>query len=175
MAAFSDKKTFSLLFESLNLKKMPRAGWLTAKAQHESLADHSFGAALISLALARMEGLSEEEENLLLKRVLLHDLHEVRVGDLSKLQREYVSADYKRAEREMLTGTHLQPEIALLSNERFSMLSHDADKLDMLFVAIDNANGGNKNMSVFIKSALSQIKSRSGKKLAKMALKELKK
>ena len=171
----SDKKTFELLFESLNLKKMPRAGWLTAKAPHESLADHSFGTALISLALARMEKLSEEEENALLKRALLHDLHEARVGDLSRLQRQYVSADYKKAEKEMLTGTHLEPELAILSNERLSLLSHDADKLDMLLVAIDNANGGNRNMERFIKSALSQIKSRSGKKLARMALKKLKK
>lgn len=170
----SDKKTFELLFESLNLKKMPRAGWLTAKAPHESLADHSFGAAIISIALARMEKLSEEEGNALLRRALLHDLHEARVGDLSKLQREYVSADYERAEKEMLTGTYLQPELAMLFDKRLSILSHDADKLDMLLMAIDNANGGNKNMGGFIKSALSQIKSKSGKKLAKMALSKLK-
>lgn len=166
-----DKKTFSLLFESLSLKKFPRMGWLIKRAPHESLADHSFGVALVALALARMENLGEKDEAALVRRALLHDLHEARVGDLSKLQRQYVKADYARAEKELLEGTHLEPEIALLSGERLRTLAHDADKLDMLFQAIDNGNAGNRGMRPFIRSALSQIKSRSGKKLAKLALK----
>ena len=93
MANPSDEKTFSLLFESLSLKKLPRMGWLIEKAPHESLADHSFGAAIIALALARMEGLGEAEEAALVRRALLHDLHESRIGDLTRLQRLYVKAD----------------------------------------------------------------------------------
>ena len=42
-------------------------------------------------------------------------------------------------------------------------------------MAIMNANAGNKNMAIFMKSALREIKSRSGKKLAKLALAKLKK
>ena len=171
----SDEKTFSLLFESLSLKKLPRMGWLIERAPHESLADHSFGAAIIALALARMEGLNGQVEAALLRRALLHDLHEARVGDLSRLQRQYVKADYARAEKEMLEGTHLWPEISLLKGEKLAILAHDADKLDMLFQAIDYANAGNKNMQRFIDAALEQIKSKSGKKLAKMALAKLKK
>ncbi len=171
----SDEKTFSLLFESLSLKKLPRMGWLIERAPHESLADHSFGAAIIALALARMEGLGEKDEAALLRRALLHDLHEARVGDLSRLQRQYVKADYGRAEKEMLEGTHLEPEIGLLGDERLAALSHDADKLDMLFQAIDYANAGNGNMQRFIDAALEQIKSPSGKKLAKLALARIKK
>ena len=171
----SDEKTFSLLFESLSLKKLPRMGWLIERAPHESLADHSFGAAIIALALARMEGLNGQEEASLLRRALLHDLHEARVGDLSRLQRQYVKADYLRAEKEMLEGTHLGPEIGLLRGEKLAILAHDADKLDMLFQAIDYQNAGNKNMQKFIDAALEQVKSKSGKKLAKMALAKRKK
>lgn len=170
----SDGKTLSLLFESLSMKKLPRAGWLVERAPHESLADHSFGAALIALALARMEKLSESDEAALLRRALLHDLHEARIGDLSRLQRKYVTADYERAEKEMLEGTHLDDEIALLAGEKLAVLAKDADKLDMLLQAIDYANAGNRNMQRFIDAALGQIKSRSGKKLAKMALERMK-
>ncbi len=175
MANPSDEKTFSLLFESLSLKKLPRMGWLIEKAPHESLADHSFGAAIIALALARMEGLGEAEEAALVRRALLHDLHESRIGDLSRLQRLYVKADYEKAEKELLEGTHLSPEIALLKGEKLAILTKDADKLDMLFQAIDNQNAGNKNMQRFIDAALLQIKSKSGKKLAKFALSRIKK
>ncbi|MFA6489734.1 MAG: HD domain-containing protein [Candidatus Micrarchaeia archaeon] len=175
MAKPSEQKTFDLIFESLSLKKLPRMGWLIEKAPHESLADHSFGAAIIALALARMEGLPEKEEAALIRRALLHDLHESRVGDLSRLQRQYVKADYERAEKELLEGTHLEQEIPLLRGERLAILTKDADKLDMLFQAIDYQNAGNKHMQRFIDAALEQIKSKSGKKLAKMALARIKK
>ena len=175
MAKPSERKTFGLLFESLSLKKLPRMGWLIEKAPRESLADHSFGAAIIALALARMEKLSGQDEAALLRRALLHDLHEARVGDLSRLQRQYVKADYERAEKEMLSGTHLEPEAGLLKGERLAILCKDADKLDMLFQAIDYANAGNRNMQRFIDAALEQIKSPSGKKLAKLALGKIKK
>jgi len=166
----SDKKTLELLFESLNMKKVPRAGWKLRRAPHESLADHSFGAALCALALARMERLSKEEEYSLLRRALFHDLHESRIGDLHKIARQYVKSDEKRAEREMLSGTYFEPELSLLQNKRLDLLSHDSDKLDMLLQAIDYANGGNRNMGEFFRSALRQIKSKSGKKLARLAL-----
>jgi len=175
MANPSAEKTFSLLFESLSLKKLPRMGWLIEKAPHESLSDHSFGAAIISLALARMENLPAEEEAALVRRALLHDLHEARVGDLSRLQRQYVTADYARAEKEMLEGTHLKKEIPLLAGEKLAVLCKDADKLDMLFQAIDYHNAGNRNMRRFIDAALEQIKSPSGKKLANLALGRIKK
>ena len=171
----SDEKTFSLLFEALSLKKLPRMGWLIEGAPHESIADHSFSTATIALALARMEGLSAQDEAALVRRALLHDLHEARVGDLSRLQRQYITGDLKRAERDMLEGTHLEQEIALLKGEKLSVLSHDADKLDMLFQAIDYQNAGNKNMQRFIDAALEQVKSKSGKKLAKLALAKRKK
>ncbi len=174
MANSSDKKTLSLLFESLSLKKMPRAGWLIERAPRESLADHSFGAAIIALALARMEKLNESDEAALLRRALLHDLHEARIGDLSRLQRKYVQADYARAEKEMLEGTHMEPETGLLQGEKLAVLCKDADKLDMLLQAIDYANSGNRNMQRFIDAALEQIKSKSGKTLAKMALERMK-
>jgi len=170
-----DKGTFILLLEALAMKKLPRAGWIVELAPRESLADHSFSTALISLALARMEGLGEREEHALLRAALLHDLHEARVGDLSRLQRKYVRADYARAEKEMLGQTHFEEELRLLADEKLSPLVKDADKLDMLFQAIDYANAGNKNMERFIGAALEQIKSDSGKKLAKMALSRLKK
>ena len=170
-----DQKTLDLLFESMNLKKVPRAGWLIRGAPRESLADHSFGAAMFAIVLSRMEGLSEKDEAALVRRALLHDLHEARVGDLSKLARKYVISNESRAEKEMLTGTCLEPEIKLLAGEKLALLTHDCDKLDMLFQAVEYSNAGNKNMGEFVDSALSQIKTKSGKSLARLALAKLKK
>lgn len=171
MPISSDKKTFSLLLESFSLKNLPRTGWVIAKAPYESVADHSFGVAVIALALARMEGLSGKDEALLLRRSLFHDLHEARLGDLTPGQKRKAKPDEAKVEREMLEGTHLEKELPLLRlTGKLAVLSKDADSLDMLFRAIEHANAGHKGMQSFINSALGQTKSKSGKKLAEMAL-----
>jgi putative hydrolases of HD superfamily len=173
--AASEKMTFSPLLEAFSLKNLPRTGWVIAKAPRESVADHSFGATVIALGLARMEKLDPDEEAALLRRALLHDLHEARIGDLTPEQKRKERPDEAKVEGEMLTGTVLEEEIALLRGKKLALLAQDADKLDMLFRAIENANGGNLNMDPFINSALGQIKSKSGKRLAKMALERLEK
>ncbi len=166
------KRPLQLLLEALSLKKLPRTGWIIAKAPSESVAEHSFGVALIALALARMEKLSEKEEASLVRLALLHDLHEARIGDLTPEQKRKIKPNEAKVEKEMLSGTLLAKEILLLRNKnsKLAVLCKDADCLDMLFRAVENKKAGNKKMQQFIKSVLKQIKSKSGKKLAEMAL-----
>ena len=138
------------------------------------MAEHTYGVALIALVLARMEKLPAKDEHALLRIALLHDLHEARIGDLVPSQKARIRPDEAKVEREMLTGTLFEKETGLLSGKRASarvmLLAKDADRLDMLFRAVENRNGGSARMQEFIDSALSQIKSRSGKHLARLAL-----
>lgn len=166
-------KAFSLLLESLTLKNLPRTGWVLRSAPRESVAEHTYGTAVIALLLARMEKLSARDEHALLRLALLHDLHEARIGDLVPSQKKAKKPDERKTEREMLSGTPLELETALLAGKagaRVLMLAHDADRLDMLFRALENERKGNARMQEFIDSALRGIKSKSGKKLAKEAL-----
>jgi len=171
-------KSLSLLLEALSLKNLPRTGWTLRGAPRESVAEHVYGAATIALVLSRMEKLAAKDEHTLLRIALLHDLHEARIGDLVPSQKEKLKPDEAKVEREMLSGTALSGEIALLSGKKASkrilMLARDADRLDMLFRALENKSKGNVRMQEFIDSALLQIKSRSGKKLAGLALREKK-
>ena len=163
-------KSIPLLLEALSLKNLPRTGWVLRKAPRESVAEHTYGTAIIALLLSRMEKLPAKDEHALLRIALLHDLHEARIGDLVPSQKKRIKPDEAKVEREMLTGTHFEQEIALLSGARASVrimtLAKDADRLDMLFRAVENRKGGSARMQEFIDSALSQIKSKSGKKLA---------
>ena len=164
-------KTGALLLEALSLKNLPRTGWILRGASRESVAEHVYGTAIIALALARMEKLSAKDEATLLRIALLHDLHEARIGDLVPTQKARIKPDETKVEREMLTGTLFEKEIKLLANKgKLSALANDADRLDMLFRALENKKGGSARMQEFIDSALVQIKSKSGKRLAKMAL-----
>lgn len=170
----SNGRHLLLLHEALSLKNLPRTGWALRGAPRESVAEHVYGTAIIALALARMEKLSARDEAALVRIALLHDLHEARIGDLVPSQKRKLLPDERGVERKMLSGTLFAKEIPLLSGKRASkriqMLAADADRLDMLFRALENREKGSKRMQEFIASALSQVKSESGKELAAMAL-----
>jgi putative hydrolases of HD superfamily len=172
----SPPKSFTLLLEALSLKNLPRTGWVLRGAPRESVAEHTHGTAVIALMLSRMEKLGAADEAALVRIALLHDLHEARIGDLVPEQKKKVKPDEAKVEREMLSGTLFEPEILLLSGahakKRVMLLAHDADRLDMLFRAVENEKGGSARMQEFIDSALAQIKSKSGKKLSRLAIAE---
>ena len=68
------------LIEALRLKDVVRAGWVRAGVQNpESVAAHSWGMALLATQLC------PEDVNLcrVLELCILHDLAEVRVGDIT--------------------------------------------------------------------------------------------
>ena len=71
-------------FEVLHLKQVFRKGWLERglpPARCESVAEHSFGNAMLCLLLAQQQpGLNVEK---ILRMALVHDLGEVYVGDLT--------------------------------------------------------------------------------------------
>jgi len=173
MAANKGKFPLFLLMEALSLKNILRTGWVLRNAPHESVAEHTYGTAVIALILARMENLKAADEAALVRIALLHDLHEARLGDLVPSQKKKLQPNEAKVEREMLSGTPLAPEIALLSGKQASkrvvLLANDADRLDMLFRAVENRKCGHARMAEFIVSALSQIKSKSGKELARLA------
>ena len=171
----SDERTYHLLLDALSLKHLPRKGWVLRDAPHESVGEHIFGVAIIALCLAKMESLSKDEEALLLKAALLHDLHETKLGDLVPEEKKRMKPDEEGTEKEMAKGTHLEEELPFKLPSSIAMLLKDSDSLDMLLRAIENANVGNAKMGEFVSSAMQQIKSGSGKKLAKMALARLRK
>lgn len=128
-------------FQVGNLKRTPRSGWLSIGIKDcESVAEHSFRAALIAYLLAKEEGLGENEAKGVAMAVLLHDVHEARVGDLTKLSRKYVKIDEKMAVAESLGP------FAGLATERGGKVAdivRDADLLEMFFQAKEYMDEGN--------------------------------
>jgi len=66
----------------LELKNIPRQGWKDKLDMDyvESVADHSYSAAMMSMVLSDLEGLDTEK---IIKMALLHDLAESVVGDIT--------------------------------------------------------------------------------------------
>ena len=68
------------LLEMLELKQLPRTGWVRSGINNpESVAAHSWGMAILALKLTP----KELDLSKVLSLCLIHDIPEVRVGDLT--------------------------------------------------------------------------------------------
>lgn len=154
-----------LFAEIMRLKAVPRTGWLLRGVRDvESVADHSYGVALISLFLAdraRDRGL-EVDTVRVLRMALIHDLTETRTGDLPRTYKDYVDpAELRKADdriaEEMLGG--LSEENLRARHEYEERKSIEArivkaaDKLDLLLQAREYELGGAKSLNEFWSNA----------------------
>jgi putative hydrolase of HD superfamily len=150
-----------LLLDAHRLKAAPRTGWaLRGVADAESVADHSFGVALVCLILAELVDQSIDRAKLL-TIALLHDLPESVIGDLPAPAAIHFPPDAKRQAGALALGELLR---ALPWAEEWhawwreyedgtsaeGRLVRDADRLDMLIQAhIYEQTTGNRWLGEF--------------------------
>ncbi len=150
----------SLLLELGNLKRLPRTGWLLRGIPNpESIADHSYRVALITLFLAdelKAKGVEIDVERAL-KIALLHDLAEARVTDIPLTAQHYLDKGKaeKKALMELLLASPSPREYFKLWREYEEGLSLEgrlvkfADKLEMLIQAYEYERAGFSNLDEF--------------------------
>ena len=130
-----NKRDIEFLFEIGAIRNMPR-GWVQHVGQDvASITEHSFRVVWIALAIARKEGVGDE--NKIIKMALVHDIAESRVSDLSYIQKVYVKADEEKAAKDMFEKTSFedfQSDILKEYEKRESIeakIVKDADNLDI--------------------------------------------
>jgi putative hydrolase of HD superfamily len=164
------RRLADFVFEALFLKRTPRSGYSFLGRGEESVAEHSFGVALIAFALARMNGAADLER--VMKLSLFHDLAEARTGDLNYMNKRYVSAQEDMATRDLARGLPFEGEILCLyrvwkSAERLeARLAADADQLDLLVELARHRAEGSRAAEDWIRFALLRLKTPEGKALA---------
>jgi putative hydrolase of HD superfamily len=159
------------------LKRYKRTGWLIAGVSDpESIADHSFRAAVLAGIIAAMEGADPARAALL---SVFHDSQETRLTDIPYLAKAYV----QRAPNEQVTADQTRgmpgPVADLIATtvgeyeEKTSLearCARDADKLECLVQAIEYREQGNQNIQPWIDSSLAALQTASAKELADEAL-----
>lgn len=157
-----------LLQAATTLKRLPRAGWLFAGvAQPESVADHSWGTALLALALGATinrdpaaNGLSAPlDVGRVAQIAVVHDLAESIVTDLPRRATQLLGKAVKHeAEAKALAQLvgDLPASDFLAIWQEYSELTtpegrlvHDADKLEMMHQALTYERAGNQNLGEF--------------------------
>ena len=140
-----------LLLEALKLKSLPRTGWLRAGIENpESVAAHSWGVAWLCMILCP----KELNKLKVLEMAIIHDLAEVRIGDITPYdgievaeKHEMESAAFVEMTEQLCNRQHLRD----LWNEQSAEADFvkQMDKLDMALQAQEY--GG---LEEFIDSAL---------------------
>jgi putative hydrolase of HD superfamily len=162
---------FDFFYLTSELKKIPRKGWKNKVGiEHpESVADHSYGTAIMAMVLSDSHKLDTEK---ILKMALLHDLAESITGDFTP---EEISKENKKiaegdAMKEILSKlpTNLVVEYDRIWQEyiqadtKESILLHEIDKLEMAIQAAKYSSEGfsNEKLGLFVDSAKKEIKSK---------------
>ncbi|AAL80519.1 HD family hydrolase [Pyrococcus furiosus DSM 3638] len=136
------------------LKRIPRMGWLIKGVPNpESVADHSYRVAFITLLLAeelKKKGVEIDVEKAL-KIAIIHDLGEAIITDLPLSAQKYLNKE----EAEAKALKDVLPEYTELFEEYSKALTLEgqlvkiADKLDMIIQAYEYELSGAKNLSEF--------------------------
>jgi len=150
------ERFIDFIAEAGKLKRLPRTGWVESGVPDpESVADHSFRVALITLVLADVKGLDSLKA---VRMALLHDLAEAETGDLTPTQKgknpeaseeaenaamarlleklpDAIRGDYAAAWREFCEYSTTE-----------ARLVRDADKLEMVMQASEYEGSGSDRM-----------------------------
>ena len=155
----------------LELKNIPRQGWKDKLDMDnvESVADHSYSTAIMSMVLSDLEGLDTEK---IIKMALLHDLAESIVGDITpdKMNGERkINMENKAMIQilENLPSSISQQYIVLWydfqkNSSKEANFLHEIDKLEMVFQAKFYLDKGisKEKLRSFFKTANNEIKSK---------------
>ncbi len=147
-----------------NLKKISRQGWIDKLSldNPESVADHSYSMAVISMVISDLENYNSEK---IIKMVLLHDLAESKIGDYTpeQLSKEKKNKIENNAFNEiiknlpnLIKSQYLQIWQEYQENSSLeSKLVHQIDKLEMALQANIYKKDGHskKELESFFKSA----------------------
>ncbi|MDR2200096.1 MAG: HD domain-containing protein [Deltaproteobacteria bacterium] len=158
------------VYEALFLKRTPRSGYKFLGRGEESVAEHSYGAILVSFVLSRMRvGVDTEK---MLKLALFHDLPEARTGDLNYMNKRYVKSLEDKALADLAAALPFEDELKELRREWVLgespevRLVRDADQLDMIAELSRHETEGSESAGEWIRYALKRLQTPEGKALA---------
>ncbi len=165
------KRTVEFLYEAGMLKKTPRTGYQFLGSGSESVAEHSFRAAILGYVLAGMEKGADVDKTI--RMCLFHDLPEARTGDHNYVNKKYVTVDEKKALQDQTRDLPFADDIMALADEfndattLEARIAKDADQLDLILELKGHQDTGNPNAKEWLVYALKRLCTESGKTLGR--------
>jgi len=145
----------NFFYEIGNLRKVLRAHQQTLLAHDptDNIASHSFRCALIGYFLAKE---LKADSDKVLKMCLLHDIEEIRSGDMNWLNKKYVKVFETEIREDQLKNLPHNKEFLELSEEynqrktKEAKIAKDADLLDQVLLLKEYAWQGNNEAKLWL-------------------------
>jgi putative hydrolase of HD superfamily len=128
------ERNLHFLFQLGSLRHIERSWRQYFGTEMATDLEHTMRVIFIALMLAKME--KKGDESLIIKMALIHDLAESITGDLTPIQKKYVTIDEEKAVQDMFDRTSLEEYIIIAQEYRSrssieSKIVKDADNLDI--------------------------------------------
>ncbi len=169
------KQLVDLFFEARILKEIPRSGFSFLGVGKESVAEHVFLTTFIGFTIAQI--IKDINSEKLISMCLVHDMCETRTGDLSYVQKMYVTAHEKKVQKDILRNIpfgHTMVDLMAEFNEGSTLeaqLARDADQLSFVIELKNLSDMGYDPPDKWMPHVISRIKTPIGKKLADTIIK----
>lgn len=156
------------IYEATMLKATPRSGFAFLGTGSESVADHSYGAAVAGYVLGLMAKANASHVVLL---CLFHDLHEAATGDFNYVNHRYDKCDANTAMHDACKGAGIGDNILPLWREfeerqtPEARLARDADQIDLISALRRQLAAGNQFAAEWLKSAVARLITPAGQQL----------
>jgi len=162
------------IFEASYLKRIKRSGTnlLLGVPDSESIPEHTFYACLWALVLSHLN--SKLDKAILLAMCLIHDLEEVRTGDLNLINKIYHPNNLEtKAFSDMWKGSKLGKTLSKIQYERIqgksleAIYASDCDYLSELLLEKEYYEKGVKEAKEWMNFTYKRLKTILGKKIAR--------
>ncbi|OGM20358.1 hypothetical protein A2863_04460 [Candidatus Woesebacteria bacterium RIFCSPHIGHO2_01_FULL_38_9b] len=167
------------IFEARYLKRIKRSGTsiLLGSQIKESIPEHSFYVSLFGILMKHINPMLDLGK--LLTMCIIHDVEEVRTGDLHQVNRLYYKVDPElMAFSDMWKGSKLGEKLTDIHTERHesksseAMASYDCDTLAELILEKEYLNQGTKEAKEWMEFTIQRLKTAEGKRIAEVIVKE---
>lgn len=172
------KNIIKSIFEARFLKRIKRSGTsiLLGPELSESIPEHTFYTTLWAIVLHSLDTTLDLEK--ILTMCIIHDLEEVRTGDLNQLNRLYFTQDPElKAFSDMWKGSALGKRLTKFHKERIesktneAKAANDSDVLAELIIEKEYYERGTKEAKEWMEFTTKRLRTDLGKKVAKVILK----
>lgn len=166
------KNISNFIFELGSARRILRSHKQFIGTSDDSISDHTFRVVFISLLIA--QNIKNVNVEKILKMALIHDLPEIRTGDLNPVNKFYVSVNEVLAFKDQVFGLDfLGTELLTIFEEYLdrksveSNIVKDADLIDQIALQVEYSERGVKNVELWSDSQFNSLFFEYSKSIAK--------
>lgn len=168
------ERIVNFLFEVGTARNILRTHHQVLRNADDSVADHSFGVAVIGLVLAELEKVDKDK---VFQMCFFHDFPEIRTGDPNFINSFYRADKEEKAIEDQWAGIPGGEGIVNLLTEynerktREAIVAKDADVLGQIFLQREYLPAGSYDLERWHNHQAARLKTDSARKLADLVLK----